>query len=100
MDLKGIAGGGSFDSIAAIRLLARKVAALESGAPSATMESVAPSATARHVFYRLLDDRAAKALLDGGLDDIESVRKADDGRLLALNGIGPSTLKTIREAIG
>ena len=82
---------GQFDTVEAIQFLAKTLRGLVQPAPLPAPD---------HVFYRLLDDRVAKALLRAGLDDIESVRKASDEELQAINGVGPSTLRTLREVLG
>jgi len=89
---------GSFDSVDAIRLLAFEVATLRT--LSVALVQPTPVTADRHIFYDLLDGRVVKVLLAAGLDDIESVRKAGDDTLLALNGIGPSTLLLLREVMG
>ncbi len=92
MDLEQLEKG-PFDTVEAIQFLAKTLRGL-------VQPALLPVSLPDHVFFRLLDDRVAKALLRAGLDDIESVRKASDEELQAINGVGPSTLRTLREVIG
>ena len=99
---------GQFDIVDALRFLAGRVELLDPAAGAAAASAPGPVALVqptpvtgdRHVFYGLLDDRVAKALIAAGLDDIESVRKASDEALLAIGGVGPSTLRVLREVMG
>jgi hypothetical protein len=105
---------GQFDIVDALRFLAGRVELLDPAAGAAAASAPGPVALVQptpvtgdrgdysfaHVFYGLLDDRVAKALIAAGLDDIESVRKASDEALLAIGGVGPSTLRVLREVMG
>jgi hypothetical protein len=109
---------GEFDVAQAIRFLALRVHALEAGQAAATMVSGAPSATMvagtstpgiavvkvplvapTDALDALLNDRVARALRAAGLDTVEAVAAATDEALLAINGIGPNTLREIRQVI-
>lgn len=97
--LQHIAHGGPMDIVDAIRLLSRQLIALQNNQPSADLVDRS-NASDRHVFYNLFDDRAAKALLAAGYNDIESLRKANTDQLTAINGIGPATVRKILEVTG
>jgi hypothetical protein len=107
---------GEFDVAQAIRFLALRVYALEAGqatmvdgSPSATMVAgtstpgvavvKVPLVAPTDALDVLLNDRVARALRAAGLDTVEAVAAATDEALLAINGIGPNTLREIRQVI-
>lgn len=89
---------GNFDTVEAIQFLAKTLRGLVN--PETAQALVQPAPLPPHAFFELLDDRVAKALLRADLDDVESVRKASDEELTAISGIGPATLRTLREVLG
>jgi hypothetical protein len=105
---------GDFDVAQAIRFLALRVYALEAGgkmvngSPSATL-GAAPAVEVAVIevavtppadsLDALLNDRVARALRREGLDTIAAVAAATDETLLAINGIGATTLREIRQVI-
>ncbi len=83
---------GDFDLVEAIRFLA---GVLEEVAPVAEAAPVAP----REGLYMLFPDRVAKVLIAAGLETPRSVMVATDDLLRGINGVGPTTLREIRELL-
>lgn len=95
---------GSFDKATAIRYLARehrllvgRVAALESGAPSANMDAAVAGASLYlgAEFSEMLHLELVKAGYLSGPD----LRAASNKELRRVPGVGPVTLKKIRAAL-
>jgi len=96
---------GDFDKTQAIRYLARehrlltgRVLTLESGAPSATMDASGEGANL--YLGAEFNEKLHLALAKAGYLTNDDVRAASDEELLAVGGIGPSTRKRIRAALG
>ena len=99
-DLRDIAEGGTFDTAAAIRLLAKHVYLLAQpnmADQTPTPTAAAAPATDDHVFTKLFNARLAATLLKAGVKDIEDLRRASDEALLAVNGINDKAVAQIRE---
>jgi len=104
-ELKRIAQGEEMDVAPTLRKLAlfttllhERVIALESEQPSATMQSLAPTTNLdSNPLYELFDDRVAKTLIRAGYDSVASIQAASDEALNLVSGIGPATLRTIRQ---
>lgn len=77
--------------------LCRDCAFPETATDTGTMSILAPD---RNALYGLLDDRAVDALLAAGFNSPEQVQEASDETLLEVDGVGPVTLRQIRERIG
>lgn len=109
---------GAFDVVEAVRLLAGKVDALEgalqasgpgpnmdAGGQGATLRAddlVQPGETVlivREGLRGLLNDRVAEVLDRAGFATVASIAGATDEALRAVNGIGPVTLREIRQVI-
>ncbi len=112
MDLKAIQRG-AFDLVEAVRFLADKMDALESalqaGGPGPNMDAgtqgadlVRPGDTTLIVqggLRGLLNDRLVDALERAGFDTVASIAGASDAELRKVGGVGPVTLKEIRDLI-
>jgi len=117
---------GSFDQVAAIRLLAGEVAALkgrvaglsvtgpgpnmDAGGQGADLGKMEPGDLAarepgdtvlvvRDGLRGLLNDRLVDVLERAGYGTVASIAGASDEDLRAVNGVGPVTLREIRELI-
>jgi len=87
-----------FDVVAKIRELDRRVVALESGAPSANLDAGAKGATL--YLGSEFSERLHLALREAGYRTNEDLRAASDQELRKVRGVGSSTLKRIRQALG
>lgn len=96
MNLKHIAEGGDFDTVDAVRLLAKELYLAQTN-----MADKTPTATteAGHTLAGVLNSKLAATLAAGGYADIESVRAATDDQLLAVAGMNDKALKLIREKL-
>ncbi len=118
MDLEGIRKGGAFDVVEIVRVLAGEVAALKAGfdklsqleaGAGPTMDAggqgadlVQPGQTTLIVqggLRGLLNDRLVDALERAGFGTVASIAGATDAELRAVGGVGPVTLREIRELI-
>jgi len=95
---------GSFDKAMAIRRLARehrllagRVAELESGAPSANMDASSWGMTL--YLGDGFNEKAHLALAKAGYLTKDSLRAASDQDLLAVDGVGKATLTRIRDVL-
>lgn len=86
----------NFDVVMKIRELDRRMVALESVQPFANMDAGGRGAN----MAVLANKRLQKVLIAAGYDTVEKVCAASDQELRAVDGVGPATLKLIREAIG
>jgi len=100
MDIKS----GTFDKALAIKhldceltLLTTRVLALESGAPSANMDAAGRGATL--YLGSEFNEKLHLALRAAGYRTKGHLRTASDQELLAVGGVGPTTLGRIRSAL-
>lgn len=116
MDLKQVQHG-SFDPVRAIRLLAGEVAALKGRVARGEGRGEGPNMDAGELgadlaqqpgettlivkegLRGLLNDRLVEVLARGGFATVASIAGARDADLLAVDGVGPVTLREIRELI-
>ncbi len=113
MDLEGIRKGGAFDVVEIVRVLAGEVADLKAALsvqrPGPNMDAggqgaelVQPGQTTLIVqggLRGLLADRLVDALERAGFGTVASIAGATDAELRAVGGVGPVTLREIRELI-
>jgi len=116
MDLKQIQRGGAFDVAETVRALAGEVADLKAGfdklsqrGPGPNMDAgtqgadlVRPGETTLIVkdgLRGLLNDRLVDVLERAGFGTVASIAGASDAELRAVGGVGPRTLKEIRDLI-
>ncbi len=129
MDLEGIRKGGAFDVVEIVRVLAGEVAALKAGfdklsqleaGAGPTMDAggqgaeLTPPPTpprkqggeagetvlvVQGGLRGLLNDRLVDALERAGFGTVASIAGATDAQLRAVGGVGPVTLREIRELI-
>jgi len=112
MNLNEIRYGG-FDVVRAVRFLAGRVAVLEAalqagsgpgsdldaGGQGSNMEMPPTVLVVQEGLQGLLNDRLALALERGGYATVASIAEATDDELRAVNGVGPVTLREVREVI-
>lgn len=113
MDLRAIHKGGAFDVVETVRALAGEVADLKAGlqlaSPSVTMDAGSQGADlaqpgettliVRDGLRGLLNDKVVAVLERAGFSTVASIAGATDEELRAVGGVGPVTLREIRELI-
>lgn len=120
MDVQDIALGAAFDVTAAVRLLAGQVVRLTvevetlqarmagqagpGGQGDAVREGMLPAPAVEPLGLDLAlllpSLRLVQVLVNAGYTSVDQVRAASDLDLLAVNGIGPVALATIRKRLG
>jgi len=86
---------GSFDVVTKVRELDKRVAALESRAPSANMDAGTGGLYLGVEFSEALH----MALVEAGYRSLADLRAASDADLRCVRGVGVATLARIRAAL-
>ena len=88
-------GYESFDVVKKVRELDKRVAALESGAPSANMDAAVQGAT-----LDALPKRLRASLEMAGYATPYLLRQMSDEDMQAIEGVGAASVRLIRAALG
>ena len=105
VDLKKVAIGDGFDTTSVIRALAKAVTDLQDGdkgtdsAVSSSRELPSETFTADSSLNSLLGMSIANLLYSAGYSTEEDIVNASDSELIAIDGVGRATLRSIREAL-